>query len=252
VSAADTIDQEAIEAALVAWARSVAGSGVAVWMAEQSEPRPMGAYVELRITSTAQDGADQAPVDMLPILALSQQGKWFQVAGDHARKMAAGKSVVVSESSGNDATYTIAASRYLDGQTRVTVAEALASATVDGYLTGTREVTSMAEMTIRVECHRQRAVALAQRLRDSLDAEDEASDAILTAAGLAVYPSGVVQNLTGLGDTSMVSRAGFDAVLLVPSVRYEYPGIVDHLIASGTVLRDDGTTAGTISMEVDA
>jgi len=72
----------------------------------------------------------------IPVAAVSTSNRTFSANGDCADYFTAGKRCRVTGGSANDGTYTVASVVYSGGQTTVTVAEAIASATVAGNLRG--------------------------------------------------------------------------------------------------------------------
>lgn len=225
---------------------AVTDAGVQVIFEDAGAPRPRRPHVTLGVSGIATSGFDEPrPMDRLAITAVNQAARQLTVAGVHLRRLPAGRQVQVADSTGNDGTYTITAVALVGANTRITVAEALASAAVNGVLTGMRDRTGTRVVTFPVNTYGAGALDRAERLRTAL--ESDAAIGNLRAAGWALYVPGDVTDLTGLIDTGPEERATFDARLAAGSAVSEYTGIIEQTEITATAQAPDGAVVETVT-----
>ena len=246
---------QTLEAAVRAWVTTaIADASVPVIFMQQSAPRPVTAaglpWVAIYLTGIEQPEWDSAePLATHAITAVDQGARTFTVAGDRTLFYPAGGSVVVADSTGNDATYTIASSTFAGGSTTVTVTTAIPSAVADGVLTGARAVSGDRVLTFQIDALGADALQRAERIKSRL--AHETVLAALADAGLAVYRSTPIRDLTGLLDTARESRASFSVRFGVESVDHEFVSTIERVTGTQVTLDSAGTTVRTDTLSVN-
>ena len=249
-----SLDLATLRAALRTWiVDALEDATVTVIFAHQSAPLPDPPYVTIHVGGIASPEWDQdMPLVEFPIESVNLTTDRFTVDGDQTGLLPVGRKFVVADSTGNDGEYEVLTVVYdsIADATRVKVVS-IPDGTGDGVITGIVRTGGTRILTATVDCfgkesERDEVMERVERIRSALGLVGTRDK--LRTAGMAVYGTEPVVNLTALLDTMRQPRATFDARFGVGSVQSEYVGIVERATITATIQHPDDSTAETATV----